>query len=83
MEHELNSGRDAEEDALRDAGHDAFTAFWRSGDTAAADELWLRYCTAQASYEAYLGAPRSTADHSAPRPMQSCSIEAASSAPRD
>ena len=75
--------RDMDEDGLRDAAHDEFMALWRSADTAAADELWLHSCTAQASYEAYLGAPRITADQVAPRSAQSRSIEATSSAPRD
>jgi len=39
-----------EEDALRDAAHDAFMAFWRGGQV----ELWAAYCEAQERYEAYL-----------------------------
>ena len=42
----------SQEDALRDAAHDAFMAFWRAGE---ADEaLWLAYCSAQARYDSYL-----------------------------
>jgi hypothetical protein len=42
----------SQEDALRDAAHDAFMAFWRAGE---ADEaLWLAYCSAQVRYDSYL-----------------------------
>jgi hypothetical protein len=43
--------RDAEEDALRDAAHDAFMAFWRAVDTTQANHLWLYHCAAQERYE--------------------------------
>jgi hypothetical protein len=46
--------RDALEDALRDAAHDAFMAFWRAADTLAAEQLWLAYCVAQERYEAVM-----------------------------
>ena len=46
--------RDALEDALRDATHDAFMAFWRAADTLAAEQLWLAYCVAQERYEAVM-----------------------------
>ena len=49
MKHE----RDATEDALRDAAHDAFMVLWRSRGCEQA-ELWAAYCAAQARYEAYL-----------------------------
>jgi len=41
------------EDALRDAAHDAFMAFWRGGEK---DQglLWAAYCEAQERYDAYL-----------------------------
>jgi hypothetical protein len=47
------SKRDATEDALRDAAHDAFMACWRGEDT---DQpaLWAIYRAAQAHYDAYL-----------------------------
>jgi len=48
------SERDASEDALCDAAHDAFMAFWRAADTEQADALWAAYCAAQARYDAYL-----------------------------
>jgi hypothetical protein len=38
---------DTQEDALRDAAHDAFMAFWRAVDTTEAEALWLYYCAAQ------------------------------------
>ena len=47
------SERDATEDALRDAAHDAFMAFWRSTECEHA-ALWATYCAAQTRYEAYL-----------------------------
>ena len=46
--------RDPDEDALRDAAHDAFMAFWRGADTAAAERLWQAYCRAQAKYDEYV-----------------------------
>jgi hypothetical protein len=41
------------EDALRDAAHDAFMAFWR-GDEHEQVALWAAYCATQARYEQYL-----------------------------
>ena len=45
--------RDTTEDALRDAAHDAFMAFWRSEECEQA-VLWAAYFAAQARYDAYL-----------------------------
>jgi hypothetical protein len=50
----MNTPRDPEADALSDATHDAFLAFWRAADTGAADELWTAYCAAQVRYETVL-----------------------------
>jgi hypothetical protein len=50
----LNVERDHTENALRDAAHDAFMAFWRGRGTADAEALWLAYCAAQQDYETYL-----------------------------
>jgi len=47
------STRDATEDALRDAAHDAFRAFWYAAEPEQAT-LWDAYCAAQARYDAYL-----------------------------
>ena len=47
------SERDATEDALRDAAHDAFLACWR-GEATDQPALWAVYCAAQARYDAYL-----------------------------
>jgi len=47
------SDRDATEDTLRDAAHDAFMAFWRGAECDQA-VLWAAYCVAQARYDAYL-----------------------------
>ena len=41
------------EDALRDAAHDAFMAFWRGAESERA-VLWATYSEAQERYEAYL-----------------------------
>jgi hypothetical protein len=48
------SARDATEDALCDAVHDAFLQFWRVAETEQAAELWAAYLAAQARYDAYL-----------------------------
>src|SRR5262245_38319595 len=53
MEPGVNTQRDAIEDALRDAAHDAFMAFWR-GDACEQAALWAAYCAAQARYEVFL-----------------------------
>ncbi len=50
----MSAARDPAEDALRDAAHDAFMAFWRGADTLAAAQLWRVYCAAQARYDDYL-----------------------------
>ncbi len=67
---ELHIKRDTAEDELRDAAHDAFMAFWRGMNSAAAGTLWLAYCVAQEEYEAHLMAamPRSALEQTgAPR----------------
>jgi hypothetical protein len=48
------SERDATEDALCDAAHDAFMAFWHGAETDQAAELWAADCLAQARDDAYL-----------------------------
>ena len=49
----MSSERDAAKDALCDAAHHAFPAFWRS-EACVQAALWAAYCAAQARYEAYL-----------------------------
>jgi hypothetical protein len=49
----MTCARDMGEDALRDAAHDAFMAFWR-GDEHEQVALWAAYCATQARYEQYL-----------------------------
>ena len=51
--------RDATEDALRDAAHDAFMALWR-GAECEQSALWDAYCAAQTRYDAYLMRRRAT-----------------------
>ena len=57
------SERDATENALCDAVHDAFLQFWRAAETEQAAELRAAYCAAQARYDAYL-----TRAHKRPQP---------------
>jgi len=70
------STRDATEDALRDAAHDAFRAFWYAAEPEQAT-LWDAYCAAQARYDAYLmrkeHAPPSRPSGLASRPMNNSS----------
>jgi hypothetical protein len=47
------SERGATENALCDAAHDAFRAFWRS-EACEHAAVWAAYCAAQARYEADL-----------------------------
>jgi DNA-directed RNA polymerase specialized sigma24 family protein len=58
MEQRIDSGRDTEEDTLRDMAHDAFLAFWRAADTDAADERWAAYCAVQERYDQQVRASR-------------------------
>ncbi len=48
------SERDVTEDALREAAHNAFMAFWRATESDQAAALWATYCAVQARYDAYL-----------------------------
>jgi len=45
--------RDTDEDALRDATHDAFMALWRGTESDQA-LLWTAYLAAQDRYDAYV-----------------------------
>jgi hypothetical protein len=58
------SAREATEDALHDAAHNAFMAFWRGAETDHATALWSAYCVGQERYEQWLqGCGDSAADH--------------------
>jgi hypothetical protein len=52
----MRSERDTYAEALRDAAHDAFMAFWHAMDTDQATALWAAYCVAQERYERRLQA---------------------------
>ena len=63
------SERDATEDALREAAHDAFVQFWRAAETDQAVGLWAAYCAAQARYDAYLNAEKVTSSEGQGAPL--------------